>query len=274
MPTNSAVREMLPPKRLICATRYSRSNTSRASRSGKPHQVLAAIAARQARHQRADVRRQHVRGHRRIRVARGEDQEPLDVVAQLAHIARPVVRLQHGKRIVGDATAGEARGLRDVLEEELDQFRHVLAPLGERGHADRHHAEPVVEVLAEAPSAISFSRLRAVEEMMRTSTDTRVDPPTRRKFWSTSTRNMRFCVSRGMSAISSMNSVPPCASSSAPTCLPCPSVALDAEQLDLHPLRRDGRGVDHHERPVGARRGGVDHAGGRAPCRSRRGRRS
>src|SRR3954469_21069760 len=36
MPTNSAVREMLPPNRLICATRYSRSNTSRASRNGKP----------------------------------------------------------------------------------------------------------------------------------------------------------------------------------------------------------------------------------------------
>ena len=35
MPMNSAVREILPPKRLICATRYSRSNTSRASRNGK-----------------------------------------------------------------------------------------------------------------------------------------------------------------------------------------------------------------------------------------------
>src|SRR2546423_6411825 len=34
MPTNSAVREMLPPKRLICASRYSRSKISRASRSG------------------------------------------------------------------------------------------------------------------------------------------------------------------------------------------------------------------------------------------------
>src|SRR5581483_10231238 len=34
MPTNSAVREMLPPKRLIWASRYSRSKISRASRSG------------------------------------------------------------------------------------------------------------------------------------------------------------------------------------------------------------------------------------------------
>src|SRR5258705_6056973 len=35
MPTKAAVREMLPPKRVTCANRYSRSNTSRASRNGK-----------------------------------------------------------------------------------------------------------------------------------------------------------------------------------------------------------------------------------------------
>ena len=34
MPIKAAVREMLPPKRMIWAARYSRSNTSRASRSG------------------------------------------------------------------------------------------------------------------------------------------------------------------------------------------------------------------------------------------------
>ncbi len=34
MPMKAAVREMLPPKRRICALRYSRSNTSRASLRG------------------------------------------------------------------------------------------------------------------------------------------------------------------------------------------------------------------------------------------------
>src|SRR5436309_9343298 len=34
MPTKAAVREILPPKRVTCASRYSRSKTSRASRSG------------------------------------------------------------------------------------------------------------------------------------------------------------------------------------------------------------------------------------------------
>ena len=53
------------------------------------------------------------------------------------------------------------------------------------------------------PSAISAARSRAVDEMMRTSTWTRVVPPTRWKFWSTSTRRILLCVSRGMSATSS-----------------------------------------------------------------------
>ena len=42
-----------------------------------------------------------------------------------------------------------------------------------------------------------------VDEMMRTSTETRAEPPTRWKFWSTSTRRIFACVSRGMSATSS-----------------------------------------------------------------------
>ena len=46
-------------------------------------------------------------------------------------------------------------------------------------------------------------------------------PPTRVNVWSTSTRRILFCVSRGMSAISSMNSVPPSASSSAPGLRAC-----------------------------------------------------
>ena len=61
-----------------------------------------------------------------------------------------------------------------------------------------------------------------------------------------------------------MNSVPPCASSSAPTLRPCaPLLAFDAEQLDFHVLRRDRGGVDHDERRVGARRMGMDRARGK-----------
>jgi hypothetical protein len=43
MPTKLAVREMLPPKRLIWASRYSRSNISRASRSARPAKAPPSI---------------------------------------------------------------------------------------------------------------------------------------------------------------------------------------------------------------------------------------
>ena len=60
-----------------------------------------------------------------------------------------------------------------------------------------------------------------------------------------------------------MNSVPPCASSSAPTLRLVRAVAaLDAEQFDFHVFRRDRGGVDHHERAVGARRMAVNGARG------------
>ena len=80
-----------------------------------------------------------------------------------------------------------------------------------------------------------------------------------------------FCVSRGISAISSMNSVPPCASSSAPTLRALRAVSrLDAEQLDLHVLRRDRGGVDDHDRPVGARGQAVNGTGGKLLAAARR----
>ena len=66
-----------------------------------------------------------------------------------------------------------------------------------------------------------------------------------------------------------MNSVPPCASSSAPTLRLLRAVAgFDAEQLDLHALRRDRGGVDDHERAVGARRMAREWCARRAPCRA------
>ena len=95
MPTNSAVREMLPPKRLIWATQiFALEHLARLAQR-QAHQLLAAVAVRHRRHHRADVRRQHVGGDHGVRIAAGEDHQPLDVVAQLADVARPVVGLQH-----------------------------------------------------------------------------------------------------------------------------------------------------------------------------------
>jgi hypothetical protein len=105
----------------------------------QPHQVLAAIAIGHARHHGADVGRQHGGVEHGVGIAAGENHQPLDIVAQLAHVARPVVALQHRHGVVADAALGKSRGLRNLVHEVVDQAGNVLAPLGQRRHADRHH---------------------------------------------------------------------------------------------------------------------------------------
>ncbi len=82
-----------------------------------------------------------------------EDQQALDVVPELAHVARPVVRLQDGDRVLADAPRREAGRLRELLDEVLDELGNVLAPLGQARDAQRHDVEAVVEILAEPPFA-------------------------------------------------------------------------------------------------------------------------
>src|ERR1700712_3947024 len=115
MPMNSAVREMLPEKRAICATRYSRSKISRASRSAKlisfsppaPFGVVG-TSAPISEGNISDVTScsgsgcgprpphlgvQHLGLDHLLRIGVGEDHQPFDVVPQLPDVARPVVRL-------------------------------------------------------------------------------------------------------------------------------------------------------------------------------------
>ena len=114
-------------------------------------------------------------------IAARQDQQPLDVVAQLADVARPVVRLQHGHGVVADGALRQAGRLGDLLDEMVDQLGMSSRRSARPGTRERHHVQAVEQVLAERPSAISRSRSRAVDEMMRTSTCTLVAPPTRWK---------------------------------------------------------------------------------------------
>jgi hypothetical protein len=103
--------------------------------------------------------------------ARGQDQQPLDRVAQLAHVARPVElrsRCIASSSIPWNGSPSCARARPGSAHEQRD----VLAPLAQRRHAQRHHVEPVVQVLAEAPSAISSSSSLLVAATTRTSTFT------------------------------------------------------------------------------------------------------
>ena len=78
-----------------------------------------------------------------------EDDGPLDVILQLADVARPVVLAEEPHRLGVDPADLAAVLLGVSFEEELDQDRDVLATLAERGQVDRHDVEPVIEVLAE-----------------------------------------------------------------------------------------------------------------------------
>jgi hypothetical protein len=83
--------------------------------------------------------------------AAAEESGPLDQVLQLADVARVAV-LEEG--VAGGG--GEAGHVTPVLcgelaEEVLQEKRDVLAPLAERRDLDRHHVQPVVEVLAKGP---------------------------------------------------------------------------------------------------------------------------
>ncbi len=67
--------------------------------------------------------------------------------------------LKHGQRILADLAGANAGLLTDLPHEHVDQKGNVLAPLGERRHPHRDHRQAMVEILANAPSAIKLSRL-------------------------------------------------------------------------------------------------------------------
>ena len=148
MPMKAAVREMLPPKRMICASRYSRSNSSRASRSG-----------------RAMIRSAPRPPVGRLRLASGGSMS-----AVIGWPASPGARirirsttLRSWRTLPGQdctcsvamASSAKIRRGRPVrrahaLDVVLDQLGDVLAPLLEARHPKRHHVQAVEQVLAEA----------------------------------------------------------------------------------------------------------------------------
>ena len=80
-----------------------------------------------------------------------QDHRALDHVAQLAHVAGPVVPLQPLHVPAGDALDRLVHGGAELLHRRPDQQRDVLAALAQRRHADREDGEAVEEVPAEAP---------------------------------------------------------------------------------------------------------------------------
>ena len=201
MPMKAAVREMLPEKRSICALRYSRSNTSRASRSGSaiirsaPRLVAWSVTMASAGSMLAVI---------------GSDGAPEARISILSTLLRSwrrfpghartcnVARASSANRRFGMPVASLIRsmkystnsGMSSRRSESPGTFTGTTFSRWNRSSRNR-------------PAAISSRKSREVEETTRTSTCTSLSPPTLRKLWSTSTRRIRPWVSRGMSATSS-----------------------------------------------------------------------
>ncbi|MNE84692.1 hypothetical protein D3C80_1816240 [compost metagenome] len=60
------------------------------------------------------------------------------------------MNLEHGQGVVRDPPVRQPLRGRQVVDEILDQFGDVLAPLRQRRHADRHHVQAMEQVLAES----------------------------------------------------------------------------------------------------------------------------
>src|SRR5215207_9923320 len=79
----------------------------------------------------------------------GEDHCPLDGVLELAHVARPVVALEHLDRLGSQATNFLSHLVGDAYREAVGEERYVARPVAERRQRDREDAEPEEQILAE-----------------------------------------------------------------------------------------------------------------------------
>jgi len=125
---------------------------------------FAALRARPAAHRLGQIVDRHLG-------PRHQQRQLLDRVRQLAHVARPAIAGGEAQRLGREAAHRRlgilgARHHQEVLEELAD----VVAPLAQRRQQDRHHVQPVEQVLAELALA---HRLRQVA--MRGRHDAHVD---------------------------------------------------------------------------------------------------
>ena len=88
--------------------------------------------ARRPRHNIADFGGKKVGTDRRLHIfAPYQDHQTLDVVAKLADISRPIVRLEHCQRVIADPPGFDASLAGDLMHEMVDQEGNILPPLGQ-----------------------------------------------------------------------------------------------------------------------------------------------
>src|SRR5271170_3051250 len=82
----------------------------------------------------------------RLRV---ENQHSLDHILQLAHIARPVILLEHGNRLFPNLDPRPAIFAAKLSQKLPREQRNIFPPLTKRRHEKRDHIQTIEEVLPE-----------------------------------------------------------------------------------------------------------------------------
>ena len=180
------------------------------------------------------------------------------------------MRLQdrHGVRTHGPDR--QARGARDLLDEVVHQLRHVVATLGKRRHAQRHDRQAMEQVLAEA--AILDLVLQVT---CRRRDDAHVDldlggaVDALEALLDQDAQDLALRLPRHVGDLVEVERAAMRLLERADDAGRARAV-LDAEQLLLHPVRRNRGGVEDDERAVHPQRGFVNRTGDQFLARARR----
>lgn len=206
----------------------------------------------------ADFRRQQIGGDDRFRIiAARQDDQALNIVAQLADIARPGMGLQHGHGIRADLARLDTRLLGNLRHEEFHKRWNVVAPVRQRRNNHGNHRQPVKQVFAEP----AFGDHRF--EVLCGRGDNphiHLDPlGAAYPFKLLVNEHAQDLVLRFARHVGNLVQV----ENTAMSFLQRPHLALaaigfGAEQFYFHTFRRDGRGVQVDEWPLGTGRQGMD----------------
>ena len=178
-----------------------------------------------------------------------KNHQTFDVVAELSNISGPVMRLQDRERVVADAALGQAGRLRNLLLEIFDQFRDILAPLGERRHPNRNDGKPVKQVLAElAGRDLLFEIARGRGDDADIDRDLGAAIDALEGLFHENAQNLALRLARHVGDFVDEQAPGMRLLQRADLGLLAAIRLLDAEQLGLHALRRDRGGVDDDER--------------------------
>jgi hypothetical protein len=195
----------------------------------------------------------------------------LDHIGQLPDVPRPAMRPERGNGISGEALRGEPIVSTGSAEKLLDQKDQVVTALAQRRNTERHHGQPVVEVLAESPSPDG-----GLEVLARGGDDPDVDGPAHRAAQGAHLLLLHHLEQLGLKVLGQEADLVQ-EDGAAISCheqagLGLPRVgegsALEAEHLGFHERFGNGRAVDVHERPAGAGPLPVQGAGDEALARA------